>query len=53
MKRKKTFNNSLKRITNSLFNYVPFQEIYVNSIKWLFSIDQDLRYTEHLFLRIY
>ena len=53
MKQKKRFNNSPKRITNSLFNYVPFKQIYLNPIKLLFYNDQDLPYTEHLFLRIY
>ena len=53
MKQKKTFNNSPKRITNSLFSYVPFREINLNPIKLLFYNDQDFPYTEHVFLRIY
>ena len=53
MKMKKTFNNSPKRITNSLFNYVPFKDIYLNRIKLLFYNEQDLPYTQHVFLRTY
>ena len=50
MKQKKIINSSSKRTANRSFNIISFENIHLNRAE--LQNQQDLPYTENLFLRI-
>ena len=53
MKRKKRINSSSKRMPNTSFSCVSSEHIHHNPTKLFLSNQQDVLYTEYVFLRIY